>query len=91
MTVNADPHTRMYHQRLKCRPNTDEALVTAFVQENHFIHCETYLCFLTAKECKARRARAIKAKKTTKLGTMPILSYEWLALAKCRTCEVNHD
>ena len=25
------------------------------------------------------------------LGTMPILSDEWLALAKCRKCEVSHE
>jgi len=51
---------------------------------------EAYACTMTVKACKARHARAMKAKKTTKLGTMPILSDEWLALAKCRKCEVNH-
>lgn len=45
----------------------------------------------TAQACQARHARAMKAKKTTKLGTMPILSDEWMALAKCRKCEVLHE
>ena len=73
------------------RPQTDEKQVRAWKRRHKMIECGPYACTMTVKACKARHARALKAKKTTKLGTMPILSYEWLALAKCRKCEVNHD
>lgn len=73
------------------RPGTDEAKIRAWKRRHRMIECEPYACTMTVKACKARHARAMKAKKTTKLGTMPILSDEWLALAKCRKCEVSHD
>ncbi|OPZ47673.1 MAG: hypothetical protein BWY92_01728 [Firmicutes bacterium ADurb.BinA052] len=80
-----------FHQRLKCRANTPDEAVAAFLSQTPMIRCAAYRCLISEKECRARHARALKAKKTTKLGTMPILSDEWLALAKCRKCEVNHD
>ena len=85
------PEDGPWHMRLTCRPNTPDEQVAAFLANTPMIRCEAYRCLISEKECKARRERAKKAKKTTKLGTMPILSDEWLALAKCRKCEVNHD
>jgi hypothetical protein len=73
------------------RPGTDERLIQAWKRRHKMIECGPYQCTMTVKACKARHKRAMKAKKTTKLGTMPILSYEWMALAKCRKCEVSHD
>lgn len=71
------------------RPNTPDKLVRAFTKKHRMVYCEPYACSMTAQACRARHKRAMKAKKTTKLGTMPILSDEWLALAKCRKCEVQ--
>ena len=68
------------------RPGTDEAKIRAWKRRHRMIECGPYQCTMTVKACKARHARALKAKKTTKLGTMTILSDEWLALAKCRKC-----
>lgn len=73
------------------RPGTDERLIQAWKRRHKMIECAPYGCTMTVKACKARHARAMKAKKTTKLGTMPILSDEWLALSKCRKCEASHD
>ena len=73
------------------RPGTDERLIQAWKRRHKMIECGPYSCTMTVKACRARHARALKAKKTTKLGTMPILFDEWLALAKCRKCEVLHD
>lgn len=70
------------------RPGTDERLIQAWKRRHKMIECAPYGCTMTVKACRARHARAMKAKKTTKLGTMPILSNEWLALSKCRKCEV---
>jgi hypothetical protein len=73
------------------RPGTDEAKIRAWKRRHRMIECEPYACTMTVKACKARHARALKAKKTTKLGVRPVLSDEWLALSKCRKCEVSHD
>ena len=73
------------------RPQTPEAQVRAWKRRHKMIECGPYACTMTVKACKARHARAMKAKKTTKLGVRPVLSDEWLALAKCRKCEVSHD
>lgn len=71
------------------RPSTDEDLIRAWKRRHKMVECGPYACTMTAQACQARHARALKAKKTTKLGTMPILSDEWMALAKCRKCEVQ--
>lgn len=71
------------------RPGTDEKLIRDWKRRHRMIECGPYACTMTAQVCQARHARALKAKKTTKLGTMPILSDEWMALAKCRKCEVQ--
>ena len=63
----------------------------AWKRRHKMIECGPYACTMTVKACKARHARALKAKKTTKLGVRPVLSDEWLALSKCRKCEVSHD
>ncbi len=73
------------------RPGTDERLIQAWKRRHKMIECEPYACTMTVKACKARHKRAMKAKKTTKLGVRPVLSDEWLALSKCRKCEVSHD
>jgi len=73
------------------RPGTDERLIQAWKRRHKMIECGPYQCTMTVKACKARHKRAMKAKKTTKLGVRPVLSDEWLALSKCRKCEVSHD
>ena len=80
-----------FHQRLKCRANTPDEAVAAFLSQTPMVRCAAYRCLISEKACRARHARAMKAKKTTKLGVRPVLSDEWLALSKCRKCEVSHD
>jgi len=91
MNIPPGPHDRINHMKLTFRPNTPDEQVAAFLSQTPMIRCAAYRCLISEKACKARHARALKAKKTTKLGVRPVLSDEWLALSKCRKCEVSHD
>lgn len=63
MTINADPHSRMYHMRLKCQPNTPEEQIGAFWMERGEFRCEAYNCTMTREACAERKALAKEKEK----------------------------
>lgn len=82
------PEDGPYHQRHKCRPNTPDEQVAAFLANNPMIRCEAYRCLLTEAECKARKKRAGMAKRVIvhHYQRCTMASDEWQRLSKCAKC-----
>ena len=77
-----------FHQRLKCRANTPDEAVAAFLSQTPMVRCEAYRCLLTEAECKARKKRASLAKRVIvhHYQRCTMASDEWQRLSKCAKC-----
>ena len=89
MTIPRRPEDGPYHMKLKNQPNTDAAIVQAFVLQNHMIHCPVYLCFMRGEVCRERRAQAhqIERRGVTRLVNYQWATDEWQQLGKCVACK----
>ena len=58
MTYPRRPEDGPFHQRLKCRPNTPDEQVAAFLSQTPMIRCAAYRCLISEKECRARQKTA---------------------------------
>jgi len=82
------PEDGPYHQRHKCRPNTPDEQVAAFLANNPMIRCEAYRCLLTVAECRARKLRASRAKRVVvhHYQRCTMASDEYQRLCHCAKC-----
>ena len=89
MTYPRRPEDGPWHERHSCQPNTDPALISAFVLANHMIHCPVYLCFMRGDVCQQRRAEAFKVKRrsVTRLVNYKWATDEWQRLGQCVECK----
>jgi len=82
-----------FHQRLKCRANTPDEAVAAFLSQTPMVRCEAYRCLLTEAECRARKRKAVLAKRLTYHGYTKniIFSVDRLLTHMLYTCQIkNH-
>jgi len=88
MTIPRRPEDGPYHIRLKCRPNTPDEQVAAFMANNKMVRCKAYNCLLTVVECKARKRKALLAKRITYHGNRlnSMATGEFVRLRQCLKC-----
>lgn len=88
MTYPRRPEDGPWHMKLKCRPNTPDEAVAAFLANTPMIRCEAYRCLISEKECRARRERAKKAKRVIihHYERCTMASNEYQRLEKCAKC-----
>ena len=82
------PEDGPWHMKLKCRPNTPDEQVAAFLANTPMVRCKAYNCLLTVKECKARKKKALLAKRLTYHGYKgnAMATGEAIRLHKCVEC-----
>jgi len=88
MTIPRRPEDGPWHMRYKCQPNTPDEAIAAFYANNKMVRCKVYNCLLTAVECKARKKKALLAKRITYHGckTNSMATGEFIGLYRCLKC-----
>ncbi len=88
MNIPRRPEDGPWHMKLKCRPNTPDEAIAAFLANTPMVRCEAYRCLLTEAECKARKKRAGLAKRVIvhHYQRCTMASDEWQRLSKCLKC-----
>lgn len=61
MTIPRRPEDGPFHQRHSCKPNTDAALVAAFLSSTPMHDCGPYGATITGEACRKRRRIAFSA------------------------------
>ncbi len=88
MNIPRRPEDGPWHMKLKCRPNTPDEAIAAFLANTPMVRCEAYRCLISEKECRARRERAARARRLTYHGYTgnSMAAGEYIRLSKCLTC-----
>lgn len=82
------PEDGPWHMKLKCRPNTPDEAIAAFMANTPMVRCPHYNCLLTVEECEARRRKAATARRLTYHGNRAnsMAGGEFIRLSKCLEC-----
>lgn len=88
MNIPRRPEDGPWHMKLKCRENTPDEQVAAFLANTPMVRCKAYNCKLTVEQCKARKKKAKLAKRVVvhHYQRCTMASDEWQRLSKCLKC-----